>query len=445
MIFRKGFTPIFIRVVMIVALAIGLAYSYFKTELSITPFMFGALILFVMAELIWQLQKQERNWANFLQSVKYGDFNRSYQNQTNSKELRAAYELITESMETLQTNKEAEFRLLQTVLRHVSIAVVCYKEDGEVVFTNKAFDMLLALPGLIHIDKLENDYPKIHQVMVTKEGTPSEWIDHPNGQKLFIKTESFKLKGTAHRLASLTDIRSSLDAKELDSYQKLMRVMTHEIMNSTTPILSLIRVVNKKLIKGSTLVALEEKDQKNIAISLNAIEERTSGIADFVEAYKQINRSIQPHFEAVESRSLLDSITSLMTSETAIDFIVHDELKSRLMIDKVLMTQVLINLVKNALEATRVIENPTLVITVGRAAEQIYIEVADNGLGVAAHAIQEIFVPFYTTKVEGSGVGLALSRKIVRAHGGILTYSRINDRTRFTIELPQYINNSVKI
>jgi two-component system nitrogen regulation sensor histidine kinase NtrY len=439
MIFKKGFFQILIRVLLIVALSIGLVYSYFETDLSITPIMFGVSLFLATVALVYRLQKQERNWASFLQSIEYRDFNRTYQNQTDSEELQKAYHLITQSMEALQTNKEAEFRLLQTVLRHVSIAVICYKETGEVVFTNKAFDLLLALPGLIHIDKLENDHPKIHQVMVTKDGTPSEWIDHTNGQKLLIKTESFKLKGTAHRLASLTDIRSSLDAKELDSYQKLMRVMTHEIMNSTTPILSLIRVVNKKLINGSALVALEAKDQKNIATSLNVIEERTSGMLKFVEAYKQINRSIQPHIEAVESRALLDSITSLMSSETAIDFIVHDELKSSLMIDKVLMTQVLINVVKNALEATRAIENPKIVITVGRAAEQTYIEVVDNGPGVAAHAIQEIFVPFYTTKAEGSGIGLALSRKIVSAHGGLLAYRRIKEKTCFTINLPQTI------
>lgn len=437
MIFKKGFFHVLIRVLLIVALAIGMTYSYYQTDLSVTPIMFGVLLLIVTIELTWYLQRQERNWANFLQSVKYGDFNRAYQRQTNSKELQAAYELITQSMETLQTNREAEFRLLQTVLKHVSIAVVCYKEDGEVIFTNKAFNTLLDLPGLIHVDRLLKEYPTMHQVMVTKGGAPSEWIDHDNGQKLFIKTESFKLKGEAHRLASLTDIRSSLDAKELDSYQKLMRVMTHEIMNSTTPVLSLIRVVNKKLIKDSALVILDAKDQKNVAISLSAIEERTSGILKFVEAYKQINRPIQPHREPVESNTLIDSVTSLMTSETVIDLTVKDEVQGTLVLDRALISQVLINLVKNALDAMKKTKNPTLVITLSSAAERVYIEVEDNGPGVASHAIQEIFVPFYTTKPEGSGIGLALSRNIIRAHGGFLAYSRVNDRTRLTIDLPQ--------
>lgn len=427
---------IFIRVILIVALAIGMVYTYLQTALSITPAMFGALILIVALELTWRLQKQERNWASFLQSVKYGDFNRTYQNQTNSRELRQAYDLITESMETLQTNREAEFRLLQTVLRHVSIAVICYRDSGEVIFTNKAFNTLLKLSDFIHIDRLREEHPKVHQVMVSEEGTPAEWIDHDNGQKLFIKTESFKLKGKAHRLASLTDIRSSLDAKELESYQKLMRVMTHEIMNSTTPILSLIRVVNKKLIRDEEILTLDPKGQKNVAISLNAIEERTAGMLKFVEAYKQINRSVKPHPEPVESKAFIDSVTSLMMPEAAVDLTVKDQVNSTLMLDRSLMTQVLINLVKNALDAVKGIEDPKVIITASESDKGVHIEVSDNGPGVAAKAIPEIFVPFYTTKPEGSGIGLALSRKIVRAHGGVLEYDREKDLTTFRIDLP---------
>jgi nitrogen fixation/metabolism regulation signal transduction histidine kinase len=436
MIFKKGFFLILIRVLIIVGLAIGMVYTYINTELSITPIMFGVFILIGILEISWHLQKQERNWNNFLRSVEFGDFNRAYQRKTNSKELEEAYELISAQMEALQTNREAEFRLLQTVLRHISVAVVCYRQDGEVVFTNKAFNLLLNLPGMIHIDRLQEPYPQLH-AMLARHSAPAEWIDHDKGQKLLVKTESFKLKGKAHKLASMTDIRSSLDAKELDSYQKLMRVMTHEIMNSTNPVLSLIRVVNKKLIKGDKLLSLDAKNQKNIAISLQAIEERTSGMLKFVEAYKQINRPLEPHREPVESKALLDSITSLVTFESPIDLQVKDEFKGSLMIDRTLMTQVLINLVNNARDAVKEVENPQLHISITKSAERVFITVADNGPGVAPKAIQEIFVPFYTTKADGSGIGLALSRKIVKAHGGWLSYNRVEDMTKFTIDLAE--------
>lgn len=437
MIFNKGFLLIFIRVVLIVGATIGLVYSYLETELSITPYMFGGLIVIFSLELTWRLHMQERNWASFLHSIKYGDFNRTYQNKTNSKELQGAYDLITESMETLQTNREAEFRLLQTVLRHVSVAVICYDDEGKVSFTNKAFDLLLELPGLINLDRIKEEFPKIHQVMISKERMPAEWIDHNNGQKLFVKTESFKLKGKSLKLASLADIRSSLDAKELDSYQKLMRVMTHEIMNSTTPILSLIKVVNKKLIQDDELISLDTKDQKNMATSLRAIEERTSGMLKFVEAYKQINRPIEPHLETIDSKVLIESVASLMDTEEKVKFIVENNYSGKLHIDRALMTQVLINLIKNAKEAVEVANDPSVWLRLYSEAGHTIIQVEDNGPGVPENAISEIFVPFYTTKAEGSGIGLALSRKIVKAHDGVLEYNRLGQVTQLSITLPQ--------
>lgn len=436
MIFKKSFFLILLRVLLIVALAVGMVYTYLNTDLSITPVMFGVFIFIFIIELSWHLQKQERAWARFLQSVEFGDFNRAYKKQTHSKELQQAYDLISAQMETLQTNREAEFRLLQTVLRHVSVAVVCYREEGEVVFTNKAFNELLGLRSLIHIDKLADKNPAIHQVMRAEERAPSGWIDHDQGQKLFIKTESFKLKGQAHRLASLTDIRNSLDAKELESYQKLMRVMTHEIMNSTTPILSLIRVVNNKLIHEQELVELNAKDQKNVAISLSAIEERTAGMLRFVQAYKQINRPIEVHPQLVESQVLLDSVASLMNTEKEVKFRIEDQIKSGLRIDRDLMSQVLINLVKNALDALKTVDKPEVTISAQKSAGHVFITVSDNGPGVPEKSVPEIFVPFFTTKAEGSGIGLALSRKIVRAHHGLLEYKRENGITSFVVDLP---------
>jgi C4-dicarboxylate-specific signal transduction histidine kinase len=210
-------------------------------------------------------------------------------------------------------------------------------------------------------------------------------------------------------------------------------------MNSTTPVLSLIKVVNKKLINGETLTALDSKDQRNVAMSLEAIEERTAGMLKFVEAYKQINRPIQPHLESVESTALFESVTSLMNSEHDVNLKVKDEFNGQLMVDRHLFSQVLINLIKNAREATGTIDKPELEMTIRSEAQRVHINIADNGPGVAETAISEIFIPFYTTKKEGSGIGLALSRKIVRAHGGFLSYNRVDDKTQFTINLPRTI------
>lgn len=433
--FKRSFLKIVLRVLIIVGWVFSMSYTYFKTDLTVTPIMFGLLTLFSIVELTSFLRRQERNWISFLASVRHQDFNRIYKRQA-SKELSDAYELISQSMEELQTNNQVDYRLIQTVLGHISVGVVCYQANGNVIFTNKAFDALLNIPGLVHTDRLKNDHSQIYEVITKTESNPSGWIDHENGQKLFVKTESFKLKGVNHTLVSLTDIRSSLDAKELESYQKLMRVMTHEIMNSTNPILSLIRVVNKKLIHGNELSVLEEKDQKNTVTSLKAIEERTSGILKFVSAYKEINQSIQPHFELVKSEDLLSSIETLMDQSKDVKFHIEDELNEHLSIDLSLINQVLINLVKNALEALINVDKAMITISLRKKEDQTIIEVTDNGNGVPASNIQQIFVPFYTTKSGGSGIGLALSRKIVKAHGGTLEYHRDKGKTSFVIQLP---------
>ena len=437
MIYRKGFWHILLRVILLTLFAIGLSFAIFQTTLWITPIMFGLLLLIAVIELNIHLQAQERNWIKFLQSVKYRDFNRVYQKQTSSKELAAAYELITQSMEELQANRQAEFRLLQTVLGHISVAVVCLKEDGEVVFTNKAFDELLGLPQLMHADRLKKVYPNIYHVMISREGISTEWIDHQDGQKLLVKTEHFKLKKIEHRLISLTDIRSSLDTKELESYQKLMRVMAHEIMNSATPILSLIRVVNHKLVQGTAIQELAQRDQQKMATSLRAIEERTAGILSFVDAYKQINNSIAPYKSQINTHELIETITTLMEPSQSVEITVNDQIKGEIFVDRALIGQVLINLLKNAIEAVLNQEHAHVAIEFKHQLNQTIIAVQDNGPGVPSKDSSQLFVPFYTTKENGSGIGLALSRNIIKAHGGTLEYSRTNSQTRFEISIPQ--------
>lgn len=437
MIFNKRFLLILLRVLNILAFSLAMAYTAIETDLSITPYMFGGLLLIAVLELTWWLQKQERTWAQFLQSVKYGDFNRAYQRKTNSKELEEAYDLISESMEVLKTNREAEFRLLQTVLRHISVAVVCFKESGEIVFTNKTFNELLDIQGLSKIDVLKNAAPHIYKVLNTDEELPSEWLDHENGKKLLIKTERFRLKGQKLRLASITDIRSSLERKELESYQNLMRVMTHEIMNSTTPVLSLIRVVNNKLIKDDALEILSPKDQMNTAKSLSVIEERTAGILKFVEAYKQINKSVNPQLETVDLNEFVQTVITLLDESVKVNLSPGHSENSLLNIDRSLMTQVLINLIKNAHDAVNTIPNPEICIRLISTSTSTQIIIEDNGPGINKAALNEIFVPFFTSKQNGSGIGLAISKKIVIAHSGQLYYQRRDGLTQFIIELPQ--------
>lgn len=441
MIYSKSGLLILLRVVILSGFIAGAVISYFKTHFVVTPTMFIILTLISICELTWHLQKLQRSWARFLLSIQHNDFNRNYNDQKEFRELNEAYNLITESFENLSVQKHADYQLLQTVSEHIQIGLICYLKNGEIIFANRAIKSMLGIETFLNVESLREGSIDIHNYLVSNKAVTSALVKGSNEQRILIKTEAFALQNQTYRLASLYDIRSTLDTNELESYQKLMGVMTHEIMNSTTPILSLIQVVNKKLVYEEKLNPLPSIDQKNVAISLKAIELRTSGMLRFVEAYRKINKDIKPRLERISTKSLIDPIVALTINQSKASFSSKDQVAQDLMIDPDLISQVIINLLKNAEEATLNIEKAVIRLFLEISGNDLSIVIEDNGPGIPAGNLTQVFVPFYTTKSSGSGIGLALSRRIIKVHGGSLNYRRTEQgTTQFRILLPGAIN-----
>ena len=443
MIYNKYRLFILLRVAVLFGFMAGSIISYYETNFVVTPIMLSLLTLISTCELIWYLHKLQRSWANFLLSIKHQDFNRHNHDPSEFPQLQEAYDLITQSFENLKTNKHADLRLLQTVSEHIQIGLVCYHKTGEVVFSNKKIRSILGLEAFLDIESLRNFQVDIYNYLISDQTVSGALVEGKNEQRILIKTEAFSLQNKSYKLASLYDIKSTLDTNELESYQKLMKVMTHEIMNSTTPVLSLIQVINKKLIHDDEqqLNHLHSKDQQNIATSLKAVETRTNGMLKFVEAYRKINRVIKPNLEWTHSKTLLSSIKGLVIDQSNINYTFHDYVNKELKLDSDLISQTILNLLKNAREAAYSSDKPEIKMIIERSNKDLSIVIEDNGDGVLSEDLSEIFVPFYTTKSTGSGVGLALSRKIVKAHGGNLTYQRTTyETTQFQILLPSSIS-----
>ena len=271
--------------------------------------------------------------------------------------------------------------------------------------------------------------------------------------QLNINASEFKLRQQDFKLISVQDIKGELDENEMTAWQKLIRVLTHEIMNSVAPITSLSATLNHMVSQSQQSgVPLDEGQLSSLHDGLDAIENRSDGLMNFTQAYRSLTRIPLPNIKPVEGRLYFQRIVSLFTptlAGTGIDF--SHQLPEReftLQIDPDLMEQVFINLLKNAREAIAT-NNGQISLTVkpgskgngikpinGNGHVPYVITITDNGAGINDETAEKIFIPFYTTKDTGSGVGLSLVKQIVHLHQGEISFeTELGKGTSFKVEL----------
>lgn len=242
------------------------------------------------------------------------------------------------------------------------------------------------------------------------------------------------------KLVSFQNIQGELEEQELDAWQKLIRILRHEIMNSITPIVSLAATVDGML-ADSPYGTITKEQSEDVREAIAAIRNRSEGLMRFTETYRNLTRLPPPKFQLVDANDLVDRIVVLyrpVFEKNKVQF--NKQLSQAPVIfqaDVELIEQVIINLVKNAIDAAKHSENPTITISTQRTKEgKTIIKVADNGKGIEKELLEQIFVPFYTTKEEGSGIGLSLSRQIMRTHKGrISVQSKVGEGTVFTLKV----------
>jgi signal transduction histidine kinase len=278
-------------------------------------------------------------------------------------------------------------------------------------------------------------------------------LDLKSGQKALVKVDvqnellqiainatEFRLRDQNFTLVSLQNIQSELEEKELEAWQNLIRVLTHEIMNSVTPIASLASTINDLLNSNGqkTSAALNNETRSDVNGALRTIQKRSEGLLHFVDAYRNLTRLPVPNFQIFSVQELFKRVYHLMQVDLAqtirFDYSVIPE-SLELTADSELVEQILINILKNAIHAVTERENPRIDLTSkiddrGR----VIIQVTDNGPGIPKDMLDKIFIPFFTTKENGSGIGLSLSRQIMRLHRGTITVrSQPNEQTVFTL------------
>jgi len=449
MVYKRFRINCILRVLLLSATVYLFFYLLFRTTLYVTFIIVGSAVVYQIYSLIHFIEKTNRDLSRFLEAVRYADFSQSFSAHglgASFEELQKSFTEVISEFQRTRTEKEEHFRYLQTVVQHIGIGLISYQQNGEVELINDAAKKLLKINQLKNIKTLESYSKKLVKTMFKLTAGEKALVkvdDSGELLQLAIYASQFKLRGQKFTLVSLQNIQSELEEKEMEAWQNLIRVLTHEIMNSVTPIASLASTVNDLLTESPNqekpIERIDTEIISDVRGALQTIEKRSHGLLNFVDAYRNLTRIPRPNLQIVSLSEFFSRLKKLMHSqitEGSIDLQVHIEPDNlQLAADPELIEQVLINLLLNAIEAVAKQPNPVIKIFAklddkGR----ITIQVIDNGTGISEEIAEKIFIPFFTTKKKGSGIGLSLSRQIMRMHRGSLGVLSKKGETVFTLK-----------
>jgi two-component system, NtrC family, nitrogen regulation sensor histidine kinase NtrY len=437
-----------VRVILLIV-SIVLFYLSFSTDYFFTPIIVGAVIVFEVSSLIRYIDKTNRELTSFLESIRFNEFTRKFNLNgmgSSFEQLNNAFNEVISDFQRVRDEKEEHFYYLQTILQNIDVSLLAYQADGTIDLINKSAKKLFQVTGLTNISGLEKLSKELVDLLFRIKPGESQLIkvyDDDDLLQLAIYATTIKVREKTTTLVTIKDIQHMLEEQETEAWQKLIRVLTHEIMNSITPIASISSTLEHMLRdhtkndSGQTSISNESLGE--IENALQTISKRSEGLLHFVDTYRNLTRIPKPNFTFFRIRGLFDNIRSLMEEELShghIDFSFSVEPEEmEITADEQLVEQVLINLVKNSLHALHGRDNGHIRVQAfynkrGRHT----IQVTDNGPGILPDVLDKIFIPFFTTKPSGSGIGLSLSRQIMRLHAGTITAcSKPDEETVFTL------------
>jgi signal transduction histidine kinase len=442
---RRYRLQILARLAMIAATVVAGVWLLGAIAAPVAPV---ALVVLLVVWQGWALllytERTPRELLRFLEAIRYDDLSLAVSAQGRGPLFEAIadrFAEVTEAFRRLRTEREEQAQVLQTVVRHVGVALIAFRRDGEVALLNTAAKRLLGLPRLRRIDGLAALSLRLAQLLPTMQSGDRTLVRVERGDRtldLAVHATHFRLVGEPHVLVSLQDIRSELEEKEMEAWQQLTRVLTHEIVNSVAPIASLAATANQLLHSDAAEVSGDPASDDgaepapapaplaDAREALQTIERRSQGLIHFVESYRSLTKIPKPTFALFPVADLFGNVqtllrTSMREKGVTLDVqIVPETLE--LAADEELIEQVLINLLLNAMQALEGQADARIALRarIGDTGRAV-IEVRDDGPGILPEVRERIFVPFFTTKPTGSGIGLSLSRQILRLHGGTLS------------------------
>ena len=421
-------------------------YLLHRPEMYVTAGVFGFLVIVQLTELFRFISNTNRKLTRFLESVKYSDFASGFSADDSLgksfKELNLAFNQVLEAFRKARSEKEEHLLYLNTIVEHVTTGLISFDNDGNVELINATAKRFLKIDTLRNIEELIDSKPSLYKVLFDLPTGKSELFGLEGDIQLSVTATEIILRGKKVKLIALQNIQPELQKKELEAWQNLTKVLRHEIMNSITPIASLPSTLKDVLVedltKNDQRYELPEEAVDDLHDGIETIESRSKGLISFINAYRDYTSIPLPKVKPVRVADLFEHLSQLLKIELRkanVDFsysIHPDSLEAT--VDEELIEQVLINLVKNAIEAIDLQQPKITLIADINEVNNARIIVKDNGAGIAREALEQIFIPFYSTKQSGSGIGLSLSRQIMQLHNGTLTVdSELGQGTSFTL------------
>lgn len=387
------------------------------------------LVAYSVVDMI-RFQKKAQDEVNqFVESIHYRDFSRHFDVRkapNELKPLRKGFNDINTTFKLISRERETQYHYLQKILELVDTGILSYEEEtGETGWINEAFKTIIGVPYLKTVHSLEKREPSLYAELIKLKPGDSKIITVTRNQqqvKILVNASLMRSDDKLYKLIAFQNVNEALDETESKAWSKLLNVMTHEIMNSVAPISSLADTLKNRLQSPDIAESLPHSDLEDIELGIDTIKRRSEGLLKFTESYRSLNKITKLDLNKIMVRNIFENLNSLMTptlekKKIELEIILRDPTLA-IEADINLFEQVMINLLVNAIEAVKDRETPRITLTAEIQGGKTFVKVIDNGLGMPPELLDKIFIPFFSTRKTGSGIGLSLCKQIMLLHKG---------------------------
>jgi two-component system nitrogen regulation sensor histidine kinase NtrY len=433
MVYKSLYIQIIIRVTLLLVTCMILGWIGLNREYIHTAVVVFMLLIAQVFAMIYYLNRTNRYLGNFFSSVQ--DRGTSLKIKTEAspyvselvRKMNALGELIEQSR--LETENERNY--LKYLVENIEVGIITFHENGRVDLINSGARKILKakeIQSIKDLNKYKKDFPEILFQLQPGKHTLVNVIVENELVQLALRKSILKMKEKTCSLISFQDINLELDRKELDSWQKIIRVLAHEIISTITPIISLSKNQLKQLRKNGRIRIAAELSNEIVSETVEGLEiinKRGKGLIKFVENYRSLTHLPEPEIKKFKLNKLLNRIIRLIKSEfpgIRLHFKLFIPPNLSLLADEKLLEQVILNLLHNSVYALRKKKVKEIAINAGEeTSNNKWITIRDNGCGIETENLENIFIPFFTTHKKGSGIGLSLAKQIMRVHNGNIT------------------------